>query len=65
MDELKKCPFCGGEAKFYISIDNCIPRHPTAYVYCKKCHVSTRVFTDTKNDVSFIEDAKNAWNGRI
>lgn len=31
----------------------------------KKCHASTRVFTDTKNDVSFIEDAKNAWNGRV
>lgn len=62
--ELKPCPFCGGEAAFYTGADNCVPRHATAFVYCKECRSATRLFTDVKNDGAFITAAGEAWNRR-
>jgi len=54
MTELKRCPFCGGEARLW---------HPKEYgitlgsVKCNSCGASTESFTD---DDSAIE----AWNKR-
>lgn len=60
MNELKPCPFCGGEA--YICKEN-IPYHPTSYaVDCgnDRCDVdpSTDFFEDK-------EKAIEAWNRRV
>ena len=41
MEELKKCPFCGGEAalKIHYGFDEKVI---SAFVYCKECGVATR-----------------------
>lgn len=54
MDELKPCPFCGGEAFVYFSgtVSNGLFKE----VICKKCHCST---DRMRND-----DAIEAWNRR-
>ena len=54
MDELKPCPFCGGEASFV----NCeIP--PQWYVRCSKgCCEQTKLYLSKA-------EAKKAWNRRI
>ena len=57
MDDLKRCPFCGGEG--------CIQRHEfigytdTFGVVCLDCCCETRQFFETK------EDAIEAWNRRV
>ena len=57
MNELKRCPFCGGEG--------CIQRHEfvgytdTFGVVCLDCCCETRQFYDTK------KDAIEAWNRRV
>lgn len=48
--ELKKCPFCGGEAE--------IVGYKFSWIVCKECSAETGVF-DTK-----IEAIK-AWNRRV
>lgn len=51
MDELKPCPFCGGEAK--------VQRFPHNYaVYCTECYASTIQFKPTD------KEAVEAWNRR-
>jgi Lar family restriction alleviation protein len=50
MEELKKCPFCGGEAK--------IVGYSLFWIVCKECFAETDAF-DTK-----IEAIK-AWNRRV
>lgn len=52
MEELKKCPFCGGEAKFY-KVYDFVNRY---VVKCTKCYI--RIVGFRKEDV--IE----AWNRR-
>ena len=51
-DELKLCPFCGGEAEacMYVFTDG-------AWVVCPTCHISTA-------DYSTKDEAINAWNTR-
>ncbi len=41
MEELKKCPFCGGEAtmKIHYGFDEKVI---SAFVYCEECGVATR-----------------------
>lgn len=48
--ELKKCPFCGGEAE----IIGC----ESAWIVCKECYAKTGIF-NTK------EEAIEAWNRRM
>ncbi len=56
MEELKKCPFCGGEAK--LNITRGFKREViAAFVYCTKCGVGTLSYTLAKT-------AKEAWNRR-
>lgn len=47
MEELKKCPFCGGEAK--LNITRGFKREViAAFVYCTKCGVGTLSYTLAK-----------------
>lgn len=50
MEELKPCPFCGGEAKIFT---------PTisTYIMCKECKASTNLYSQS-------EEAIEAWNRR-
>ena len=49
-EELKHCPFCGGEAK-------CIEYHGLYHVVCCDCYTTGR-------DCPSIETACKAWNAR-
>lgn len=74
MLKLKKCPFCGGEAKFYGG-SFCYPVYSDGeiydvdwddapvYVKCKSCEASTRDFASDNEDQDY-EDAADAWNRR-
>lgn len=54
MEELKKCPFCGGEAKIYKLFD-----YISKYrVECTYCDMYTSAYA-TK------EEAIEAWNRRV
>ena len=52
MEELKKCPFCGGKA------DIGTARHPVGnvFVYCTNCNSATDAFDDDK-----YEGEKEVW----
>jgi Lar family restriction alleviation protein len=52
MTELRKCPFCGGEAETYSYYFN------EWYIGCRECSCDLGVF-DTK------EEAIEAWNKRV
>ena len=49
-EELKRCPFCGGEAK-------CIEFYGLYHVICCNCHIAGK-------DCSTRESAVSAWNTR-
>ena len=49
-EELKPCPFCGGEAK-------CIEFYGLYHVICCNCHIAGK-------DCSTRESAVSAWNNR-
>lgn len=53
-EEIKKCPFCGGNAIKVMSEDLHI-----FYVACDDCKAMTDVFFTN------IEDAIEAWNRRV
>lgn len=48
--QLKKCPFCGGEAKF-------VKTSIAEYVQCTRCKAETGV-------ISSFAEAAEAWNRR-
>lgn len=50
MDKLKRCPFCGGEAKL-------CGQGPNRWVECQRCFVQTRVRRKA-------EEATKDWNSR-
>ena len=52
MEELKKCPFCGGEAKTSFVFGR-------AGVVCAECDANIRMYLDAS-----MEDAIKAWNNR-
>lgn len=54
MTKLKRCPFCGGEAKLYEPIEG----FHMWVVACNKCACGTNYDNDTK------EEAIKAWNTR-
>ena len=57
MEELKKCPFCGGEAalKIHYGFDEKVI---SAFVYCKECGVATR-------RCALEATARGMWNRRV
>ena len=56
MSELKRCPFCGGEAKIDKTIAN------TVSVECTVCYASSRMILCTEGDIE--QKAIEAWNTR-
>jgi Lar family restriction alleviation protein len=59
-DDLRPCPFCGGDARFY-EVEEASNRG--GYVVgCKECECSTRVWFPVKDDVRPI--LRDAWNRR-
>ena len=60
MSELKKCPFCGGEAELR---EECFAGHSHFYVSCE--NDDCRVVVETRNSVSATRArAEEAWNRR-
>ena len=62
-EELKPCPFCGGEAKFVESRDSVIPGKLEVVawnVQCSKCGASTL----PNNYYGDKKEAANRWNTR-
>lgn len=68
MDNLKPCPFCGGEAEYY-SFVSCDPRmverRPACQVYCKDCKIRTDEFIAEDSTFAYKDQATEAWNRRI
>ena len=56
-NELKPCPFCGGEAKFGNSFWDGV------FVYCTNCGCQTEYATDDKQCVA-EKRAADLWNRR-
>ena len=69
MNELKRCPFCGGEATIERLRNG---NKEYIYVKCKKCESASTVFSApvgrinprAKMDDSAFAKARNAWNRR-
>ena len=59
MSELKRCPFCGGEARILTSVFF----RSDACVKCKKCGASTLVHSSASNEDAKLNAIK-AWNTR-
>lgn len=59
MSEIKRCPFCGGEAKLMASA---FFTHD-AYVRCKNCGASTLVHSSASREDAKLNAIK-AWNNR-
>jgi len=55
-EELKPCPFCGGEAHYDVAVER-QGGYATYYVFCRYCGAETAMF-------SSIPDAVAAWNKR-
>lgn len=64
MEELKRCPFCGGKAKIYATTTMTYPNHGKHFCYCEKCNASSKSFSDFENDGSSVFKAIEAWNRR-
>ncbi len=60
VDELKRCPFCGGEAMVFVNDGVC--------VLCIKCRASTRTRIDTitskTRHTNAMKSVIEAWNRR-
>lgn len=59
LDELKACPFCGGEARLFVDNGVC--------VICTKCKARTRTMADTTTDAhpsGSVREVISRWNRR-
>ena len=77
MTELKRCPFCGEKAEFFIDdvMSMYVTKSIKVGIRCSKCYASilsnyfeTNVFVDDNGDVQSISDGEEkaieAWNKR-
>lgn len=59
MEELKKCPFCGGKADIYEGEQDFLIYKQKCYsVFCKSCHCTTQYERTEK-------EAIDNWNNRV
>lgn len=65
-NELKPCPFCGGEAEV-VNRREIQGEQLTAYVECKGCGASGKIVFQTlnKRDIEYISEAIEAWERRV
>lgn len=62
MNELKPCPFCGGEATVFASSEGGV------FVVCMKCQVRTHTLVDTlayNKPTNAVKKVIEAWNRRV
>ena len=57
MDDLKKCPFCGGEARYTYEM-------PYNYIVCMKCYAASPMINNAYKQRDGKEEAIKAWNRR-
>lgn len=66
MEELKKCPFCGGEAKLFMNHKKITGL--TLWCECQSCYAKTTGYCP-KDDLESFEQCKElalkAWNRSI
>lgn len=59
--ELRPCPFCGGEAKLYVS--------DGVRIICLKCRAATKTLIDEYNGFEIrtnaVRSVIEAWNRRV
>ncbi len=70
MDELRSCPFCGGEAKLEGVGDDGLSYHVAeSWVECDECEAQAVAFLNDKYDEESSEACREkaiaAWNKRI
>lgn len=68
MNDLKRCPFCGGEAKWFYCCTSQRPYIQLAKIQCEICGSGTRVFaTEDRygNKTGGEYEAEKLWNRRV
>lgn len=64
-NKLKKCPFCGGEAKLFQTPLNCKDKRIIYVVACSNCRLQTREIEANQSDDKFaIKSVVKLWNLR-
>lgn len=61
-NELKPCPFCGGEATVFVSGEGGV------YVICTKCFIRTQTLVDTlaySKPTNAVYKVVDQWNRRV
>lgn len=64
MEEIKKCPFCGGEAKVRRD-DMRRGEKEIVYVRCTSCHATGHKFVEDGDYDDYSDKAIEAWNRRV
>lgn len=62
-EEIKKCPFCGGEAT--VTVMRVVGESLNARYWCKKCKASARPSKLNKDHDAAVAEARNIWNRRM